>query len=137
MIARIVRPDDGVLLNPQTEPLAMLNIDRFGRVSTYSPELLGYENAAYNDFIIGDIFKNSLKEMYETCERSALNAAIQEGVRRVRRSAAISGLRRRSPVNKLFETDSFESDANRILPFDPTVCHNIILTPLDRLAQKR
>jgi uncharacterized protein len=136
MIDRIVQPDRGNVRNPQTEPLAMLNIDRLGRVSTYSPELLGYKNAAYDDFIIGDIFRDSLKEMYEACERSLLNAAIQEGVRRCKEECGyFSVCGGGAPVNKLFETGSFEATRTGYCRLTQIVPTDIVLDSLDRLAK--
>ncbi len=45
--------------NQQVEPLAMMNVDCLGNVSTFSPELLGYKNSDYNDFLIGNINTDS------------------------------------------------------------------------------
>jgi len=40
-LPRVFRPDGLPARNIQTEPLAMLNIDSHGNVSSFSPELLG------------------------------------------------------------------------------------------------
>ena len=55
MLPRIFRPDGSQMGNAQVEPFGMVNVDCHGNVSSFSPELLGYKNADYNDFIIGNI----------------------------------------------------------------------------------
>jgi uncharacterized protein len=63
MLPRVFRSADGEFRNVQVEPLAMLNVDCEGRVSTFSPELLGLKHADYADFIIGNINTDSLDDM--------------------------------------------------------------------------
>ena len=43
------------LANVQAQPFGMLNVACDGSASSFSPELLGLKNAAYNDFIIGNV----------------------------------------------------------------------------------
>ena len=62
--------------------MGMLNIDCHGNVSSFSPELLGYKNRAYNDFIIGNVLSDSLEEM----RRSTAMQAMTRGHRRRRRN---------------------------------------------------
>ena len=59
MLPRVFRSAEGEFRNVQVEPLAMLNVDCEGRVSTFSPELLGLKHAGYADFIIGNINTDS------------------------------------------------------------------------------
>src|ERR1700712_4314675 len=51
LIPRIFRPEEPTRGNEQVSPMAMLNIDCSGNVSSFSPELLGYTNERYNNFI--------------------------------------------------------------------------------------
>jgi uncharacterized protein len=137
MIPRIVRPADMNFRNPQTEPLAMVNIDRFGHVSTFSPELLGYENAEYDNFIIGDVHKQSMREMYDACASSPLNAAIQAGVQRCKEECGYFGVcGGGAPVNKLYEAGSFEATKTGYCKLTQMIPTDIILDALDRLPQK-
>ena len=134
MIARIFSPAEALCRNPQTEPLAMLNIDRFGHVSTYSPELLGYKNAEFNDFIIGDIRKSSLREIYADCLASKLHAAIGKGVKKCEQECGyyrICG--GGAPVNKLFEAGTFEATQTGYCRLTQMVPTDIILDAIDRL----
>ena len=43
----------------------MLNIDCNGNVSSFSPELLGYKNERYNNFIIGNVHQHTSKRCSE------------------------------------------------------------------------
>jgi uncharacterized protein len=40
--------------NVQIEPLCLLNVDVAGNMSTYSPELLGWKDATFDDYIFGN-----------------------------------------------------------------------------------
>ena len=87
-LPRVFRPDGMPSRNIQTEPLAMLNVDSRGNVSSFSPELLGMKNEHYGDFLLGNINVNSLAEIYCGCLRSALHRDIQAGVRACERPAS-------------------------------------------------
>jgi len=78
-IPRVFRPSEADARNVQVEPLAMLNVDSHGNVSSFSPELLGLKNAAYGDFLLGNINVQSLAEIHESCLRSALYRDIRHG----------------------------------------------------------
>jgi uncharacterized protein len=66
-LPRIFRPDGALARNIQTEPLAMINVDSYGNVSSFSPELLGMKNKEYGDFLLGNI--NRLSEIWTTLGR--------------------------------------------------------------------
>src|SRR5262249_7196021 len=66
-LPRVFRPSEAPWRNMQVEPLAMLNVDSHGNVSSYSPELLGLKNEAYGDFLLGNINSQSLADIYHTC----------------------------------------------------------------------
>ncbi|MBI3196603.1 MAG: GRRM system radical SAM/SPASM domain protein, partial [Rhodospirillales bacterium] len=80
-LPRVFRPEGVRARNIQVEPLGMINVDSHGNVSSFSPELLGYRNADYDDFLLGNINVNSLAEIHEACVRSALYRDITIGVR--------------------------------------------------------
>jgi uncharacterized protein len=134
MLPRIIRPPGMTFRNPQTEPLSMLNIDRLGRVSTFSPELLGYQNAAYDDYIIGDIHRDTLQDIYAACLRSPMHIAVREGVARCKKECGyFSVCGGGAPVNKLFEAGSFDATQTGYCRLTQMVPTDIILDALDRL----
>lgn len=86
-------------------PGAILSFDYKGNISTFSPELLSYEN-----FVFGNVFEHSLEETLQQEPFQATNAAIQSGVARCKESCqyfSICG--GGAPSNKLYENKTFDS----------------------------
>jgi uncharacterized protein len=133
-LPRIFRPDGELARNIQTEPLAMINVDSYGNVSSFSPELLGMKNKDYGDFLLGNINVNSLAEIHETCLRSALYRDIQVGVRACQASCEyFSVCGAGAPVNKLFENGSFTGTTTSFCTLTQMVPTDLILEAYDRL----
>jgi uncharacterized protein len=135
-LPRIFRPDGEPARNIQTEPLAMINVDSYGNVSSFSPELLGMKNKDYGDFLLGNINVNSLAEIHEACVRSALYRDIQIGVRACKASCeyfAVCGAG--APVNKLFENGSFTGTTTSFCTLTQMVPTDLILEAYDRLEE--
>ncbi len=108
MITAIFRSNDAPFRNQQVEALAMLNVDCLGNVSTFSPELLGYKNAAYNDFIIGNINTDSMQQLIDSRALAAMQRDIDAGVAACRASCEyFSVCGGGAPMNKLSENGSF------------------------------
>ncbi len=85
-LPRMFRPEGVPTRNIQTEPLAMLNVDSHGNVSSFSPELLGLKNAAYGDYLLGNINFQTLQEIRDVCLASPLHRDIAAGVEACSRS---------------------------------------------------
>jgi uncharacterized protein len=135
-LPRVFRPDGSPTRNIQTEPLAMLNVDSHGNVSSFSPELLGLKNKDYGDFLLGNINRQSLAEIHRTCIGSALHRDIQAGVRAC--SAAcdyFSVCGGGAPGNKLFENGSFASTTTSYCTLTQMVPTDLILEAYERLEQ--
>lgn len=110
MISAIFRPNDAPFRNQQVEPLAMLNVDCLGNVSTFSPELLGYKHADYNDFIIGNINTDSMQQIRDSRVLAAMQRDVAAGVAACRSSCEyFSVCGGGAPMNKLSENGSFRS----------------------------
>ncbi len=135
-IPRVFRPNEAPWRNEQVEPLAMLNVDSHGNVSSFSPELLGLKNAAYRDYLLGNINAQSLAEIYATCLESALHRDIQAGIAACRDSCEyFSVCGGGAPVNKLFENGSFASARTSYCTLTQIVPTDLILEAYDRLEQ--
>jgi uncharacterized protein len=135
-IPRVFRPNDVATRNIQTEPLAMLNVDSLGNVSSFSPELLGLRNADYANYLLGNIHTDTLANIYETCVQSALFRDIQAGVDACNGACeyfSICG--GGAPVNKLFENGSFTSTRTSYCTLTQMVATDLILEAFDRLKQ--
>ncbi len=134
MLPRIFRPGDPELANIQVEPFAMLNVDCEGNVSSFSPELLGLKSAAYGDFIVGNIERDSLDEMRRSAPMLAMSRDIAAGVARCRESCeyfAVCG--GGAPVNKLTENGSFASTRTSFCSLTQMVPTDLILAAFDKI----
>jgi uncharacterized protein len=108
MITAIFRQNDAPFRNQQVEALAMMNVDCLGNVSTFSPELLGYKNAEYGDFLIGNVNTDTMEQLRNSPALAAMQRDIDTGVEACRASCeyfSICG--GGAPMNKLTENGSF------------------------------
>src|ERR1700729_2423623 len=80
MLPRIFRPEQSAMGNAQVEPFGMMNVDCYGNVSSFSPELLGLKNADYGDFLVGNIRTDSLEQMHRSRTMTAMSRDIALGV---------------------------------------------------------
>lgn len=136
-LPRVFRPNDVPARNIQTEPLAMLNVDSHGNVSSFSPELLGLKNKDYDDFLLGNINLNSLAEIHSACLRSALHRDIQAGVQACEASCGyFSVCGGGAPGNKLFENGTFAGTTTSYCTLTQMVPTDLILEAYDRLEQR-
>lgn len=95
-------------------PMAILNFDCDGNVSTFSPELLTAKHEPYGDFILGNVFDHSLEDLLQSDKFIQMNAAIQEGVQQCRDTCPYfmfcgGGW----PSNKIGETGTFTTTETR------------------------
>jgi uncharacterized protein len=135
-LPRVFRPDGSPTRNIQTEPLAMLNVDSHGNVSSFSPELLGLKNKDYGDFLLGNINHQSLADIHRTCVESALHRNIQAGVQACSAGCDyFSVCGGGAPGNKLFENGSFASTTTSYCTLTQMVPTDLILEAYERLEQ--
>jgi len=136
MITRIFRPEGVPVENDQVEPFAMLNIDCHGNVCSFSPELLGYKHAEYNDFTIGNIVTDSLEDMRQSPAMLAMTRDIAAGVEACRRGCEyFSVCGGGAPVNKLSENGSFATCKTSFCSLVYMAPTDLILNALDRLER--
>jgi uncharacterized protein len=134
MLPRVFRSEQDPFKNIQVEPFGMVNIDCKGNVSSFSPELLGLENAQYHDFIIGNVHSASLKDMRESAAMRAMERDIAAGVETCRGSCEyFSVCGGGAPVNKLFENGSFASARTSFCDLTQKVPIDLILEAFGRL----
>jgi uncharacterized protein len=134
MLARIFRPEDAPLGNAQVQPLGMINVDCRGNVSSFSPELLGLKNTAYNDFLIGNIHSDTLEQMLHSEAMQAMSRDIAAGVAACQAECPyFSVCGGGSPINKLTENGSFASTRTVFCDLVHRVPTDLILNALDHL----
>ena len=110
----VLRPKEAEFFNQLVEPFAITSMDWTGNIATFSPELLGLKNAAYGDFILGNINRDKLTDMAEGAILCRMRQDIDAGVELCRQNCeyfSICG--GGEPVNKLSENGSFVSTETR------------------------
>ena len=133
-LPRIFRPEGSAMVNPQVEPLGMLNVDCHGNVSSFSPELLGCKHADYNDFIIGNVHTDSFEAMQQSPAMAAMTRDIAAGVDMCRQQwEYFSVCGGGAPVNKLAENGSFCSSRTRFCELVQMVPTDLVLEAMDRM----
>lgn len=135
-LPRVFRPEGVRARNIQVEPLGMINVDSHGNISSFSPELLGYKNADYGDFLLGNINSQSLAEIYQASVDSALLRDIRKGTEACRAHCEyFSVCGGGAPVNKFFENGRFDSTTTSFCTLTQMVPTDLILEALDKFEQ--
>jgi len=134
MLPRIFRPEQSALGNAQLESFGMMNVDCYGNVSSFSPELLGLKNSDYGDFLVGNIRTDSLEEMHNSPTMTAMSRDIAAGVAACRRDCEyFSVCGGGAPINKLAENGSFTGTRTSFCSLTQMVPVDLILDAFDRL----
>ncbi len=134
LIPRTSRPEEAPVGNDQVEPFSMLNVDVHGSVSSFSPELLGYKNELYNNFIVGNVHQHTLAQMLESTAMRAMITDINAGVEACRRECGYFSIcGGGAPVNKLSENGSFASTQTSFCNLVQITPANLILSAFEEM----
>jgi uncharacterized protein len=137
MMLRVFRGEGREFRNAQVEPFGMLNVDCYGNVSSFSPELLGLQNREYENFTFGNINSSSLEDMLHSPGMQAMRRDIAAGVELCRRTCEyFSVCGGGAPVNKLSENSSFNSGRTAFCDLTQKVPIDLILEAFDRLENR-
>lgn len=110
MMQALMRADLDKPQNVLASSTRSINVDRFGNVSTFSPELLGVETERYGRFAFGNLTERSLEECLADGRLRSVEADIAAGVEMCRQTCPYFGLcGGGAPANKLFENGTFAS----------------------------
>jgi uncharacterized protein len=134
---QVLRPKEARFHNQLVEPFAITSMDWAGNLATFSPELLGLKNPAYDDFIIGNINRDRLIELPTRPAFTRMLADINAGVELCRRSCeyfSICG--GGEPVNKLAENGSFISTETTFCRMTKMRTSDLVLDLLDLVGQR-
>jgi uncharacterized protein len=132
-IGQVIRPSDAPFRNQLVEPFAVTSMDWAGNVSTFSPELLGLKNAAYQDFLLGNINRDALVDLSHRPNFARMLADIEAGVEMCReRCEYFSVCGGGEPVNKLAENGSFASSETTYCRLIKMRGTDLILDALER-----
>ena len=96
-------------LNHQVVPWRILSVDWQGNVCTFSPELLGTRDPAYDNFLLGNLAESSIAEISARPTFRRLRGEIERGIKRCRAECEyFDWCGGGAPSNKYFELGSFE-----------------------------
>jgi uncharacterized protein len=133
---QVLRPKESVYFNQLVEPFAITSMDWQGNVATFSPELLGLKNAAYDDFILGNVNRDRLTEMAETPVLKRMLSDIGAGVELCRQNCEyFSVCGGGEPVNKLAENGTFISAETTYCRMTKMRATDLVLDLLDLVGQ--
>jgi uncharacterized protein len=133
----VLRPKEAPFFNQLVEPFAITSMDWAGNLATFSPELLGLKNPAYDDFILGNINRDRLVDLPLRPAFLKMRADIDAGVELCRQSCeyfSICG--GGEPVNKLAENGTFISTETTFCRMTKMRATDLVLDLLERVGQQ-
>jgi len=131
---QVIRPQEAAFDNQLVEPFAITSMDWTGNIATFSPELLGLKNPAYDDFILGNINCTPLAQLAASPVLTRMLADINAGVAMCRQQCEyFSVCGGGEPVNKLAENGSFASTETAYCRVTKMRATDLILDALDRV----
>jgi uncharacterized protein len=133
----IFRPQATGFFNQLATPFAITSMDWTGNIATFSPELLGLKNAAYEDFILGNINRDRLVDLMERPLLKRMAADIDAGLALCRESCEyFSVCGGGEPVNKLFENGSFATSETTYCRMTKMRATDLVLDRLERMPDR-
>ncbi len=116
--------------NDQTESMAILTVAWDGAVTAFSPELIDAKSKDYGDFILGNILRDPIAQIFSSPKFKQIHNAIEVGCKRCAETCQyFSVCGGGAPSNKYFENGSFEST-------ETMYCRSVVQIPTDiMLAQ--
>ena len=96
--------------NDQVLPFRIISVDCQGRVSTFSPELLGVRDPNYSDFVFGQVGQHDLAAIRSSEPFQRVATAVMRGVHECSQTCEyFSVCGGGAPSNKYFENKSLSS----------------------------
>ena len=131
----IFRPRDTGFHNQLATPFAIVSVDWTGNIATFSPELLGLKNPAYDDFVLGNINRDRLVDLAERPLLKRMATEIDAGIALCReRCEYFSVCGGGEPVNKLFENGSFATAETVYCRMTKIRATDLVLDRLERVS---
>lgn len=131
----VLRPNEASFFNQLATPFAVTSMDCTGNIATFSPELLGLKNAAYDDFILGNVNRDRLTEMVDSPLLARMRGDIDAGIALCRETCEyFSVCGGGEPVNKLFENGGFATSETTYCRMTKMRITDLILDRLERVG---
>ena len=116
--------------NAQVLPFALVTVGHNGDFSTFSPELLGQPSAAFGDFILGNVERESYLEAARSPQFARLWQAVMSGTRACAQTCSHFGFcGGGAPANKLYENGDLAST-------ETLYCRTMVKRPFDAVLRR-
>jgi uncharacterized protein len=133
-IRQVIRPNGVPFTNQLVEPFAVISMDWAGNVSTFSPELLGLKNAAYGDYLLGNINCDTLIDFPRSPNLACMLKDIRAGVEMCKETCQyFSVCGGGEPVNKLAENGTFASTETTYCRLTKMRATDLVLDAIERV----
>ena len=133
-LQQVIRPREAPFYNQLVEPFAIVSMDWAGNIATFSPELLGLKNPVYDDFVLGNINRDTLVDLADSPVLVRMLADIKAGVTMCQQQCGyFSVCGGGEPVNKLAENGTFVSSETSYCRITKMRATDLILDALDRI----
>jgi len=117
-------------ITQQNNPYQIISVDIDGNFTSYSPELLGQKDESYQDFVLGNVHKESFLDCIEKPLFKELRNEILLGIRNCEdKCPYFSFCGGGAPANKYYENGSFSST-------ETMQCRYNIQTPLEIITSR-
>lgn len=132
VLIRRMRSGKGLTQADTNTPMAILSFDHKGNFTTFSPELLTVTHKMYGQFTFGNVFDNTLEEMFRDEKFAQVSTAIKQGVVRCQESCEYFRLcGGGAPSNKLYENGRFELTETNACRLQIKVATDVLLEHLE------
>lgn len=120
---------NAAIRNDQVEPFAIISVAYDGRISTFSPELLGMKSLDYGDFNFGSVMTDGFSEIASSDKFQRVLRDVKAGVSLCAKACEYFSLcGGGAPSNKYYENGSFAST-------ETMFCRYTIKTPIDIILE--
>jgi uncharacterized protein len=119
--------------NAQVLPLEIVSVDHAGNFSTFSPELIGQTEAAYANFVFGNVLTDELTSVFDDPHFERMFEGVMRGVQVCAGACECFALcGGGAPANKLYENGSFASGETSYCRTTVKVPIRLVLGQLER-----
>jgi len=116
----------------QNTPFAIITVDYLGNFSTFSPELIGQDAPQHDDFIFGNVYKDSFKKALAGKTLKKISKEIKLGIDKCRKECEFFNVcGGGAPANKFYENKSFNSAETNYCKYNLKIPSSIVLEYLE------
>ena len=116
--------------NAQVQPFALVSVAHNGDFSSFSPELLGQPNAAFGNFVLGNVGRDGYLEAARSAPFARLWHAVMNGTRACAHTCTHFGFcGGGAPANKLYENGDLAST-------ETLYCRTMVKRPFDAVLRR-